>query len=215
MDPVKVTERLPVDYEVALILLQMASGLPQDEFERTYKLPEEVKKMLVKRPITRRSTAIKSETKENSTKSTPNNATGSNIMDEILPPKKRGRPSVTSKDNKVSPPAKKAKTMIIAVKKDDIVPTSTASNARLVPTKIKKRIFGKAIEYPERAEKDLTKWQDSKLRMTKIGIKSQMRERLAFDKLRKFLAQSPAENYQSQFMQKFVSKAWIQPIAWR
>lgn len=210
MAPVKVTDRLPADYEVALILLQMASGLSAEEFEKTYKLPEEAKKHLVKRPITRRSTAIKPEAKENptkTTKSTSKSASDINIMEEDLPPKKRGRPSVTSKDIKVSPPAKKAKTMIVAVKNDVAVTSPAASNVGIVAIKTKKRFSGKEFMDSEGIEKDLTKWQDSKLKMTKFGIKSQMRERLAFDKLRKFLAQTPTESYQPQFIQKFVSKA--------
>lgn len=37
-------ERAPVEHEVALILLQMASGLSSNEFEKFYELPVKVKK---------------------------------------------------------------------------------------------------------------------------------------------------------------------------
>lgn len=98
MNSVKVSDRLPNDWEVALILCHMASGPSSDEFEKVKKLQEEFKKReLVKRLITNKSAGVEYDAKVHLTavkvvEPYPKKALAIKNNKEIAPLKKRGRP---------------------------------------------------------------------------------------------------------------------------
>lgn len=137
MNPVEVTERLPVDYEGALILLQMSEGLTWNQFEKAF--PEIVRKVNLK------ATALKSGAKSllpavKIEKSSPSEAPAAKENEETLRPKKRGRPN---------------KSMALAVKNGVIIPLRAVSNVssivKVMPqTKIP--ISGEAITGKEMNE---------------------------------------------------------------
>lgn len=144
MNPVEVIECLPDAYEVALILLQMSTGLRWSEFERKY--AQEFRKADILRALARKCVeeahlpAVKIEkpspkralaTKENGgmlptlavkiEKQSPKKALATKENGGMLPPRKRGRPSKMV----LQQPAKRAKLM--AVEKEVIVPLRAAS----------------------------------------------------------------------------------------
>lgn len=182
MNPVKVTDRLAVDLEVAMILLQMSSGLSSSEFEKSQKLPAEVPKPeFVQRTMPKKVMAAQRGTKPNPvilavTKPSSLPSLASQRNEETVPAKKRGRPKKMDKCNTM-PPAKKAKNMHIEVK-EEIIGPSTVSN------RVK------------------TAFQSKIQRVRKFSQKS---EHDALAKLRSILMGRPVDSYQPEFVQKFVA----------
>lgn len=206
MDSVKVTDRLPVDYEVALILLQMASGLSEDELDKVYELPEDAKEFM-KIPITKGLTTVKCETnvpsvdivKSTSKKACPIKEEIVNNV-EVVPARKRGRPS-TSKTE--FPPAKYAKMMAVAVKKEEAT-SSDSSNVESLSPNTNGPNFAKANFGNMKSKKKATKWQALQLKNSKYVEASQLRERRVLETLRTFLMDQPSDSYQPKFLQKLV-----------
>lgn len=177
MNPVKVTERLPVDYEGALILLQMSEGLRWNEFEK--KFPEIV------REVNLRASALKSGAKSllpavKTEKASLSEALTAKENEETLRPTKRGRPN---------------KSMVLAVKNGAIIPMRTASKGssivKVMP-QTKKPISGEPITEMELNE------------IRKKSKEKELREHAELANLRLLTRKFMPESFRLQLIQELV-----------
>lgn len=201
MNSVKITQHSLEDFETALILLQMATGLPTDEVEKKFESTEVIQNRFEKKSTPRvaakkciatmRSIVTTALNKEKSTKAN----------DEITPAKKRGRPSLKN-IVATTQPAKKPKIVPIEEKEEEIVPATA-------PSKIISQITVTPSTGKRNFEKtdDVAKWRTMRLNMMKESSARALEEHEVLEMLRMFFKDLPVNSYQPQFFQKFIRNA--------
>lgn len=183
MDPAKVSVYSPKDIEAAMILMQMASGLPCSEFGKIQMKSIPKRASLVENIVKVRPSVTRALTQ-------PKKATLIKVVNQMVPPKKR---KLVLKDV-ISPdkPAKVFKMTTDATKSTNrAVPSIVCVQAMATP---KTKIKGEVI--------DETKWNELRLKIAQQNAARQLRERETFDKLRTFFKDHPVNS--AEFMQTFI-----------
>lgn len=174
-----------VEHEVAQILLQMASGLSSNEFEKF--LRDKVRKCeLVKQKMTKKPTANGFEAKTHlvevkTRKPSAEETITSTNNGESVAAKKRGRPKKLN--GNIFPPAKRARKMVGMTAKE--------KNAKW--------------NFESQHPKDNSAERHTlRMKWSKSAPVRQKRERGALEKLQMFFMTRPDNSYQRQFIKKFV-----------
>lgn len=189
MNSAKITQHSLEDIETALILLQMATGLPTDEIEEKFKSSEEIQNRIEKKSKPKRRAAVKCVAMMRS------------LNDEITPARKRGRPAL----NKIvasAQPAKKPKIVPVEEKEEMAALAPALSNVtnQITATPLSSKRNSKKID-------DAAKWRTMRLNMMKEGSARASREREVLQMLRLFFKSQPVNSYQPEFFQKFIRHA--------
>lgn len=195
MNPVKVAAHSSEDIEAAMILMQMATGLPCGEFGKNFKLPE----VIQTKPTPKRASFPGSIAKVRSSVTKvltpqPKKPTSIKVVNVMVPPKKRKM--ILKEIILAATPAKVVKLTtdaaeLINPKIAPPVPSIVCVQAKATPkTKVKEEIDNETL------------WKNLRMKVVQEAKERQSRERETFDRLQTFFKEQPVNT--AEFIQKFI-----------